>query len=38
MKERDENPFNFGMVPDYRKSFNLQSSVRWTDMIHIVLI
>lgn len=21
-KERDENPFNFGMVPDYTKSFN----------------
>ena len=22
IKERDENPFNFGMVPDYTKEFN----------------
>ena len=22
IKERDENPFNFGMVPDYTKDFN----------------
>ena len=36
--ERDQNPFNFGMVPDYTKSFNFKTSVRWTDMIHIVLI
>lgn len=26
------------MVPDYTSEFNFQSSVRWTDMIHIVLI
>lgn len=38
IEERDSNPFNFGMVPDYTKSFNFQTSVRWTDMIHIVLI
>ena len=38
IKERDENPFNFGMVPDYTSEFTFQSSVRWTDMIHIVLI
>ncbi len=22
IEERDSNPFNFGMVPDYTKSFN----------------
>ena len=38
LRERDENPFNFGMVPDYRRKFSFQESVRWTDMFHIVLI
>ena len=38
IRERDDNPFNFGMVPDYTSEFNFRSSVRWTDMIHIVLI
>ena len=36
--ERDTYPFIFGMVPDYRNSFDFTTSVRWTDMIHIVLI
>ena len=38
IEERDKNPFNFGMVPDYTTEFNFRTSVRWTDMIHIVLI
>ena len=37
-KERETNPLNVGMVPDYREDFTFEKSVRWTDMIHIVLI
>lgn len=37
-KERNTNAFNFGMVPDYTKDFSFTTSVRWTDMFHIVLI
>lgn len=37
-KERNSNPFNISMVPDYTATFNLTTSVRWTDMIHLVLI
>lgn len=37
-KERNTNAWNFGMVPDYTNSFNFTTSVRWTDMFHLVLI
>ena len=36
--ERKNNAFNWSIVPDYTKKFNIQKSVRWTDMFHIVLI
>lgn len=37
-KERDENIFNWSIVPDYTADFSITRSVRWTDMFHIVLI
>ena len=37
-KERKENAFNISIVPDYTADFSITDSVRWTDMIHIVLI
>lgn len=37
-QERIDNAFNFSIVPDYTEEFSITSSVRWTDMIHIVLI
>lgn len=37
-KEARNNPLNFSVVPNYTKDFNIQTSVRWTDMFHIVLI
>ena len=37
-KEREENIFNWSIVPDYTAEFSITKSVRWTDMFHIVLI
>lgn len=37
-KEARNNPLNFSVVPNYTETFNIQTSVRWTDMFHIVLI
>lgn len=37
-KEAANNPLNFSIVPNYTNTFNIQTSVRWTDMFHIVLI
>ena len=37
-KERENNMLNFSIVPDYTNDFSIKDSVRWTDMIHIVLI
>ena len=38
IRERETNSLNVGMVPDYREHFTFANCVRWTDMIHIVLI
>ena len=38
MEERRNNAFNWSVVPDYTQTFNITTSVRWTDMFHIVLI
>ena len=32
------DPLQFKMVPDYTGSFDILTSVRWTDMLHIVMI
>ena len=37
-EEREKNMFNWSIVPDYNQKFNITTSVRWTDMFHIVLI
>ena len=29
---------SFGQVPDYSQNFDIVKSVRWTDMIHIIII
>ena len=29
---------SFGYVPDYTQPFDIAKSVRWTDMIHIIII
>ena len=36
--EREIHPWSFNIVPDYRMPFSLRYSIRWTDMIHLVII
>ena len=36
--EREIHPWSFNIVPDYRMPFSLRHSIRWTDMIHLVII
>ena len=38
LHEREIHTWSFNIVPDYRLDFSLSKSIRWTDLIHLVVI
>lgn len=38
LENKESSWLSFGQVPDYSQNFDIVKSVRWTDMIHIIII